>query len=232
MKILTAFLAFISSLFVGNSSSHKNLSALPLNADIISYNETYFAPAVAEPGNFPWPNQSKIMKGEKEKTTAIQKLLPPPLLLKPVLMPSVVTMPTSTSVTAPLPTAPLQDPYLMVQEPIATWFWYSSFSGNSTDGDRILPEITFDREYWRIEVIAYWAPTITPPKPVVQKDYFKLEIYEKGTNKLVYTMISGTEETIHKFQVFKKPGAYYFKIYAKDPSQYEITFTISSKLAQ
>lgn len=225
MKLLAGLLAFMSSLFTINSSS-KSQSSPPLNAAVIVYRETYFAPAVVEPGNFPWADK---LKKSEEKLKIIPKSIktPPPLISTPIL-----TLPLSVAAPLTVPATPPPDSYLANPEPIINWFGYSSFNGTSAEGSRTLPEINFDREYWRIEVLAYWAPKIITAKPEIQKDYFKLETYEKGTDKLIYTMTSDTNETIHKFQAFRKPGTYYFKIYTKDPSQYEITFTISSKLVQ
>ncbi len=220
MKFLAGFLAFISSFFAGDSPPKPQ----PLNSSIIAFHETYFAPAVAEPGNFPFTKTvtiAAVENSEKEPTKPVTAPPPPP--------PALVLPP------APAPIAPLppEDPYVLKTEPIVNWLSTNfSFKGTSSESDRTLPELTFDREYWRMEIFAYWAPDVIPPKPTLEKDYVKIEVYEAGTNKLIYTMVSGNDESIHKFQSFKKPGKYYFKTYSKSPSQWEMTFTVSSKIAQ
>ena len=219
MKYLISLLASLFSLL---GIANKPNVVPPLNTAIISYYETYYAPAVAEPGNFP---KAKTVNSESQsKETSPVPITPPPL-------PPVVNIPPPPPPIA----APPQDPYLAIPEPITSWLSMNlTLAGNSIDPDnpRVLPEISFDREYWRIEVFAYWAPNVVPPKPDMQNDYFKLEIYEKGTDKLIYTMTSGSDESFHKFQAFRKPGIYYFKVYTVNPSQWEISFTASSKIAQ
>jgi|SRR3989344_2764242 len=214
MKWLLGFVAAVSSL-LGSDVTDKSTPA-PLNTAIITFANTYYAPAVAEPGNFPWAKKTVAIKTEETVTkTAIPKtttVVPPPPP-PPALV---------------LPPAPIGAPYLANPEPVTDWYMPTTFQGNSINSENTLPEMTFNREFWRIEVLAYWAPKELL-KPSVEKDYFKLEVYEKGTNKLIYTMTSGTEETVHKFQAFKKPGIYYFKTYLKNPSQFEITFTFSGK---
>jgi hypothetical protein len=223
MKYLISLLASLFSLL---GTANKSNIAPPLNTAIISYYETYYAPAVAEPGNFPKAKTVKIENGSSEKTVstpATPVVTTPPPVVAPTPPP------------APVISAPPQDPYLAIPEPITPWLSMNlTLAGNSTDSDnpRVLPEISFDREYWRIEVFAYWAPNVVPPKPDMQNDYFKLEVYEKGTDKLIYTMTSGSNETIHKFQAFRKPGMYYFKVYTVNPSQWEMSFAASSKIAQ
>lgn len=209
MKFLAGLLASISGFFAGNSS--PELQPLPLNTAIVAYQQTYFAPAVAEPGNFP------RAKGSNISTPAEPKIvIEPAPVPKPVLLPS----PPPQIVLPPIPAV---DPYLANPEPIVDWYMPVTFRRDSIDNSD-LPEMTFSREFWRMEVFAYWAPG-SLSKTSVEKDYFKLEVYEKETDTLIYTMTSGTEETIHKFQAFKKPGTYYFKVYLKSQSQFEITFT-------
>lgn len=104
--------------------------------------------------------------------------------------------------------------------------------GFETPQPREFSNIKIDREYWKIEAWAYWAVGVTPPKPPVENDYFKLEIYEKGTDKLVYSMVSGNNESFHKEQAFQKPGEYYFKVYSKPIMKYEINMFVSPKLAR
>ena len=211
MKFLAGFLALISSFFAGNSPSNSQ-PAPPLNTAIITFNETYFAPVVAEPGNFPWAKKIAAGSGESVKSLSVTPPIPIPTPPPPPPAPIPI-----------LPPIPISDSYLENPEPIVNWYMPVTLQGNSNETNA-LPEMTFDREFWRIEVIAYWAPKDLSHPPV-EKDYFKLEVYDKKTNKLIYTMTSGTEETIHKFQAFKKPGTYYFKTYLKNPSQFEITFT-------
>lgn len=219
LKWLIGLLASVSSVFV--TGANKPDVAPPLNTAIIAYQQTYYAPAVADLGNFP------LTKKISEVPASITKLIP----IKPTPPPP---SPTTTSAIIPPVSTPPQDPYLAIPEPITSWLSMNMTlkgSSNDVENPRVLPEISFDREYWRIEIFTYWAPNEIS-KPAVQNDYFKLEIYEKGTNKLVYTMASGKDESIHKFQAFRKPGKYYFKVYTKNPSAWEISFTVSSKLAQ
>ena len=211
MKFLAGLLAFISSFFAGDSP--KSQPPLPLNTAIIAFHETYFAPAVAEPGNFPWAKKIVI-----NVTSPIPTPPPAPIL------PS-VPAPIAPPPPPPPPTAPSPDQYLANPEPIVDWYVPVIMRGDSiNNSSSTLPEMTFDREFWRMEIFAYWAPG-NISKPPVEKDYFKLEVYEKGTDKLIYTMTSGSDEAPHKFQAFKKSGTYYFKTYLKNPSQFEITFT-------
>ena len=225
MKLLSGLLAFISSLFIAGDQESKPLSPITLDNNLIAYHETYFAPVVAEPGNFPFtkkinkePDSLPITELKKESLAIITPPKPVVVLPPPVVV---------------LPPAEPEDPYLPKIEPIVDWLNANlSFIGKSSEGDRTLPELTFDREYWRMEVLSYWAPNVTPPKPAIEKDYFKIEVYEVGTNKLIYTITSGSDEVMHKFQVFKKAGKYYFKVYSKPPSQWEMTLTVSPKLAK
>jgi len=226
LKFLIGLFASISAVFTGEVN--KPNAAPPLNTAIIAYQETYFVPAVADLGNFPRANKSSTAATSDNQEIAVKKevkVTPPP---------APVSTPLTPPVTPP-PPAPSQDPYLAIPEPITTWLSMNlTLAGNSNEPDnpRTLPEITFDREYWRIEVFAYWAPDVIPPKPDMQNDYFKLEIYEKGTDKLIFTMVSGSNETFHKLQIFRKPGVYYFKVYTKNPSEWEMSFVVSPKLAQ
>ena len=50
MKFLAGLLAFISSFFAGDSPPPP---LPPLNTAIISFQNTYYTPAVADPNNFP-----------------------------------------------------------------------------------------------------------------------------------------------------------------------------------
>lgn len=227
MKFLSGLLAFISSLFIAEEPISKPTT--PVNDHLIAYHETYFAPAVAEPGNFPFARKTNkepdLLQSSKPKIES-------PISI-PVTTPVIVLPPPEPVPVVVLPPSELEDLYLPKIDPVIDWLSANlSFIGKSSEGDRTLPELTFDREYWRMEVLSYWAPDVTPPKPALEKDYFKIEVYEAGTDKLIYTMISGSDESMHKFQVFKKAGKYYFKVYSKSPSQWEINFTVSLKLAQ
>ncbi|MBI2635649.1 MAG: hypothetical protein HYW79_03895 [Parcubacteria group bacterium] len=220
MKFLFDLLASISSLFVLQANKPENIHVPPLNTAIISFQDTYYASAVADPDNFPKTNSVTIVK----KSTPV--VVPPPVA-QPTPPPPPPPPP------APVVVLPPEDPYVVKTEPIITWLNTNfGFTGTSSEGDRTLPELTFDREYWRIEIFTYWAPTVVPPKPALEKDYVKIEVYEAGTNKLIHTITSGNEESSHKFQTFRKPGKYYLKVYSKSPSQWEIAFTVSSKIAQ
>ncbi|MDP2946014.1 MAG: hypothetical protein Q8N61_00985 [bacterium] len=231
LKWLIGLLASVSSVFV--SGTNKPNVAPPLNTAIIAYQETYYAPVVADLGNFPWAKQASETKILTTKPAVVIKPTPPPPV--PLPLPPTPTPAPTAPLPPPAPALPPQDPYLAIPEPITPWLSMNlTLMGNSNEPDnpRTLPEITFDREYWRIEIFAYWAPNVTPPKPDMQNDYFKLEVYEKGTNKLIYTMTSGSDPAPHKFQSFRKPGIYYFKAYSKDPSKWEISFVVSPKMAQ
>jgi len=221
---LIGLFASISTVFT-NGANKSNVTP-PLNTAIIAYQETYYVPVVADLGNFPWV----------KKISEAQTLTAKSILIKPVI-PSLppATPPPSLLPLTPLPQIEPEDPYLVKTEPIVAWLSMNlTLAGNSNDSEnpRTLPEIVFDREYWRMEAFAYWAPDVVPPKPDIQSDYFKLEVYEKGTNKLIYTMTSGSNELIHKFQSFRKPGTYYFKVHTKSPSKWEISFVVSPKIAQ
>lgn len=238
MKFLAGFLAFISSLYTGESQYNNSKTLAPLNNAIISYSETYFAPAMAEPGNFPRAKTiTLINQPENIKTFITPKIVlepvPTPNIILPIPLPAPLPV-TITPILIPSPPPPLLTiEYVSKTEPVIDWLSTNfSFIGTSSEGDRTLPELIFDREYWRMEIFAYWAPNTTSPKPAIEKDYLKIEVYEAGTNKLIHTITSGSDESLHKFQSFKKAGKYYFKIYSKSPSQWEIIFTVSSKLAQ
>lgn len=213
-------LASISSLFI-IGADRPNV-APPLNTAIIAYQETYYAPVVADLENFPW---AKTIESTVKKTVAA------PVITAPIVAPA---PPAPTPAAPPAPVTPPQDPYLVDSDPTTNWYMPTTFRGSSGDSDgatRTLPEMTFNRELWRIEILAYWSPGAVF-KPAVEKDYFKLEVYEKGTDKLIHTMTSGTEDLIHKSQAFKRPGTYYFKIFLKSPSQFEVTFTFAGDSAQ
>ena len=107
-----------------------------------------------------------------------------------------------------------------------------SLNGSIYDGERSLSNIKIDREYWKVDVFAYWAPGVQPPRPPLEKDYFKLEIYDDENNKLIYTMTSGSDENIHKSQIFKKAGKYTFKASSKTNGQYEVNFLVSPTMAK
>lgn len=207
LKWLIGLLASVSSVFT--NGANKPDAAPPLNTAIIAYQETYYVPAVADLENFPW--------AKKVITEPIIAPVPVPV------PPPAPTLPPPPPAPVLPPPVPVSDPYLANPEPVVDWYVPTTFRRDSTDTGA-LPEMTFNREFWRMEILAYWAPG-TLSKTSVEKDYFKLEVYEKGTDKLIYTMTSGVEETIHKFQAFKKSGTYYFKTYLKNPSQFEITFT-------
>lgn len=214
-KWLIELFASISSVFI--SGANKQSVAPPLNTAIIAYQETYYAPVVADPENFPW---AKSIENKNQKVA------------KKIVAPSAPLVTTPQLPTPPLPPPPPQDSYLAIPEPIVNWLRKDiTLKGTSFDNERTI-DIDFDREYWRIETFAYWSPNVTPPKPPVIDNYFKLEIYEKGTNKLIYTMTSGTDEVFHKLQSLKKPGRYTFKVSTQPISEYEINFFVSPKIAQ
>lgn len=219
MKILSGLLALISSLLAGNSSL-KLESPLLLNAAIISFHETYFAPAVAEPGNFPWAKKTVTLT-KPEKVVKSDSLA----LLKPIPY-------------TPIPIINTKDPYIPQNAAFIdqSTHWLKldfSLNGNIYDNaEHSLSNIAIDREYWKVDVFTYWAPGVIPPRPPLEKDYFKLEIYDTDTNALIYTMTSGDKENIHKSQIFKKAGKYTFKAFAKTNGQYEITFFVSPVMAK
>lgn len=233
MKWITTILATISVLF--DNQSTKIEVPVSLNSAIIAYTETYYAPAVADPDNFPYAKAVQFVATEKPKKEPPKKETKP---VTPVPVPQLIqqTLPPVLP-PPPLPAspAPVGDPYIALIEPVTPWLRMDfTFGGHGfeTPQPREFSIIKIDREYWKIEVFAYWAVDITPLKPPVENDYFKLEVYEKQANKLIYTMTSGKEESFHKFQVFKKPGEYYFKTYTKPIMKYEINLFVSPKIAQ
>ena len=175
---------------------------------------------MAEPGNFPWA---------KKTTVNVAQLTPTPPPPAPIAPPP-----------PPPPPAPVDtgDPYIPQNIPFidqsTQWLKMDfSINGNIYDNaEHSLSNITIDREYWKVDVFAYWAPGILPPKPPLEKDYFKLEVYDEQAGKLIYTMTSGNEENPHLSQIFKKAGRYTFKAFAKINGKYEINFFVSPKMAQ
>lgn len=224
MKFLSGLLAIISSFFAGDSSIESQLP--PLNTAIVAYHQTYFAPAVAEPGNFPWAKKTSV----STPAPVIAPPLPPPVL---PLAPAPIAPPLP-------PPAPIDmgDPYIPQNIPFVDqstqWLKMDfSLNGNIYDNaEHSLANITMDREYWKVDIFAYWAPGILPPRPPLEKDYFKLDIYDEEAKKVIYTMTSGNEENPHLSQIFKKPGKYTFKAFAKTNGKYEINFLVSPKMAQ
>lgn len=236
MKFLAGLLAMVSSFFAGDSPPESQ-SLPPLNTAIITYNQTYFAPVVAEPGNFPFTKIAKVAAIEdapKEPSKPIAP--PPPPSPKPPAPAPVPAAPIP--VTPPPPPAEPEDPYIPKNIPFidqsTQWLKMDfSINGNIYDNaEHSLTNIVIDREYWKVDVFAYWAPGILPPRPPLQKDYFKLEIYDEEAKKVIYTMTSGNEENPHMSQIFKKPGKYTFKAFAKTNGKYEITFFVSPKIAR
>lgn len=230
MKFLAGLLAFISSFFTGDSLPESQ-PLPPLNSSIIAFHETYFAPVVAEPGNFPFTKSAKITAiedSESENEPKKPVTAPPPPPPTPVL-------PPPSPPPAPVDTG---DPYIPQNIPFidqsTQWLKMDfSLNGNIYDNaEHSLSNITMDREYWKVDVFTYWAPGILPPRPPLEKNYFKLEIYDEETHKLIYTMTSGDEENIHKSQIFKKAGKYTFKAFAKTNGKYEINFLVSPKMAK
>ena len=223
MKFLAGLLAFISSFFSGDSLPESQ-PLPPLNSSIIAFHETYFAPAVAEPGNFPFTKSANIA--------------PPPSSPAPAIV--LPTAPAPITPPPPPPPTPVDtgDPYIPQNIPFVDqstqWLKMDfSLNGNIYDNaEHSLSNITMDREYWKVDVFTYWAPGILPPRPPLEIDYFKLEIYDEGTSKVIYTMTSGDEENIHKSQIFKKAGKYTFKAFAKTNGKYEINFLVSPKMAK
>ena len=214
-KWFIGLMATVSALFTGNIDQPP---PAPLNTEIIAFNETYYAPVVADPGNFPRSKTVKTAAAEPQKEAS-----------KPAPAP-VIPLPT-TPPPPPPPSPP--DQYLAFPEPITNWLRMDfTLGGDGFEGTREFASIKIDREYWKLEVFSYWAVGITPPKPPAENDYLKLEVYEKGTNKLIYTIGSGKEESFHKYQAFMKPGEYYFKTYTKPVMKYEIQLFVSSKIVQ
>lgn len=219
MKFLAGLLAFISSFFAGDSPP-KPQSLPPLNTAIISFQNTYYTPAVADPDSFP---------KAKSVVSAIQDT-------NPVVIP-LPTPPTPPPPLAPVDTVDTIDPYIpkntLFIDQSTQWLKMDfSLNGSIYDGERSLSNIKIDREYWKVDVFTYWAPGVQPPRPLLEKDYFKLEIYDDATNKLIYTMTSGNDENIHKSQIFKKAGKYTFKASSKTNGQYEVNFLVSPTMAK
>ncbi len=231
LKLFIGFAAAISALFTGD---RQNANRPPLNTAIIAYSQTYFAPAVADLGNFPRAGKSTPSNSGTTEKKSQPAVYPPPA--KAAVSPATPAPAQIAPIPEPAPATPPaapQDPYLAIPEPVITWLNMDlTLKGTGMDGNRTLPELSFDREYWRIEAFAYWAPQVSNPRPDLQNDYFKIEVYEKGSDKLIYTMTSGSNESFHQFQSFRKPGTYYFKVYAANPSSWELHFSVSPKLAQ
>ncbi len=219
LKWLIGFLASISAVFT-NGANKPNVVVPPLNTAIIAYQETYYVPAVTNPGNFPWAKTAKIESQSTKQTPSAPVTSPPP---PPVTPPP------------PTPTAsvPPQDPYLANPEPIINWLRMDFIlNGEGFEGTRTFSPISIDREYWKILYESYWISLNPTLKTPVETDYFKLEVYEQGTDKLIFSVSSGNNEWFHGTQTFKKPGKYYFKTYTKPVSKYEMNFLVSPKIAQ
>jgi hypothetical protein len=217
MKWIFGLLAAVSSLFSGADSK---LQPAPLNTAIIAYQETYYVPAVAEPGNFPHAKEV----GEtisQPPITPISKPKPQP------------TQPTPPPPPSPIPPSSPENPYLVKIEPILNWLRMDlTLNGEGSEGTRTFSYINIDREYWKILYESYWISLNPTLKTPVEADYFKLEVYEEGTDKLIFSVSSGTNEWFHGSQTFKKAGKYYFKTYTKPVSKYEMNFLVSPTLAK
>lgn len=229
MKFIIGLFASISSLFFSQTNKPDNSVVPPLNTAIISFQDTYYTPTVADPDNLP-KAKSVVL------TIQTPNIIPPPPVQSTPLPPPT---PTPTPPPPP-PPAPIDtgDPYIPQNIPFVDqstqWLKIDfSLNGNIYDNaEHSLSNITMDREYWKVDVFTYWAPGILPPRPPLEKDYFKLEIYDEKAKKVIYTMTSGNEENIHKSQIFKKAGKYTFKAFAKTNGKYEITFLVSPKMAK
>lgn len=216
MKWIFGLLAAISSLFSGADNKPQ---PAPLNTAIIAYQETYYVPAVAEPGNFP---HAKTVSEETKKTTP-----------KPAATPISQPQPTPPPPPPPAPLLPPEDPYLAKTEPAFNWLRMDlTLNGEGSEGTRTFGYINIDREYWKILYESYWISLNPTLKTPVEADYFKLEVYEQGTDKLIFSVSSGNNEWFHGTQTFKKPGKYYFKTYTKPVSKYEMNFLVSPTLAK
>jgi len=103
LKFLIGLLASVSSVFT--TGANKSNIAPPLNTAIIAYQETYYAPVVADLENFPWAQKisSEVQTSVQTSIVKPTPSLPPPLL------------PATPPVSAP------QDPYLAIPEPITPW---------------------------------------------------------------------------------------------------------------
>ncbi len=226
MKFLIDLFASISSLFFLHSNKPDKITVPPLNTAIISFQDTYYTPAVADPDNFP-----------KVKSVLLATQAPVIVPPQPVVPPPPTTLPPPPPPPAPI-VVDTGDPYVPQNIPFVDqstqWLKMDfSLNGNIYDNaEHSLSNITMDREYWKVDVFTYWAPGILPPRPPLEKDYFKLEIYDEGTKKVIYTMTSGSEENVHKSQIFKKPGKYTFKAFAKTNGSYEINFLVSPNMAK
>ncbi len=228
MRFFIGILAALGSIFAQEPKSQ------PLNTAVITFAQTYYAPAVTSPDILPgsYKNlKATIVDTEpKEKSVAQEpKPTPPP----PPAPAPVVTPPPAPP--PPAPPAPVGDPYLAKPEPVINWLKMdSSFMGDGfeTPQPREFSPITIDREYWKIDVWAYWVSINPAVKTPVEQDYFKIEVYEVGNNTPIFSATAGTEEGYHVYQSFKKPGKYYFKTYTKPISKYELNIYVSSTLAK
>ncbi len=115
LKWLIGFLASVSSAFV--TGANKPDVTLPLNTAIIAYQQTYYAPVVADLGNFP------LTKKISEEPTSIAKSTPLPPAPIPAAPPppSPLPPPPTPQITPPPVSAPPPDPYLAIPEPITPW---------------------------------------------------------------------------------------------------------------
>jgi len=216
LKWLIGFLTSISSIFSA-AEINKSDVAPPLNTAIIFYQETYYAPVVTNPGNFPWAKTAKIESQSTKQTPSAPVVTPPPPPPPPT----------------PTATVPPQDLYLANPEPIINWLRMDFIlNGEGFEGTRTFSPISIDREYWKISYESYWISLNPTLKTPVETDYFKLEVYEQGTDKFIFSVSSGNNEWFHGMQTFKKPGKYYFKTYTKPVSKYEMNFFVSPKIAQ
>lgn len=235
MSFLAGLLAALGSIFA------QEPKIQPLNTAVITFSQTYYAPVATSPDILPGSKNLKatIVDTEpKEKSVAKNPKPtpppPPPPAPAPVVTPPPAP-PLAAAIVAPVvtPPAPVGDPYLAKPEPIINWLKMdASFMGDGFEGTREFSPITIDREYWKIDVWAYWIsinPTIKTP---VEQDYFKIEVYEVGNSMPVFSAVSGKEEAFHVYQSFKKAGKYYFKTYTKPVSKYEMNLYVSIKLAK
>lgn len=224
MKWLATILAAISVLF--NNEAPKVETPVSLNTAIIAYTDTYYAPAVADPDNFPYEKTVKFVAAEKSK----KEMKPTtPILIPQPMPPAPLTLPASS-------TPQQSDVYLATSEPVGVnWLHLFAFpNGHSLpikgNEDQTLSGFITDREYWKIQIDVNWVSPNPNAKLPAEKDYFKLETYEEGTNKLIYSTSSGNEEWFYKTITFRKPGKYYFKIFGHPYSSYAIDFFASSKI--
>src|SRR3989338_10288479 len=99
MKFLIGLFASISSLIFSPVNKPENdIAVPPLNTAIISFQDTYYTTAVADPDNFPKANSITLTT----KNPA------------PVVVPPPVVQPTPQPPPPPLPPAPIDtgDPYI------------------------------------------------------------------------------------------------------------------------